>query len=84
MATITRPATVRYSSYAAPGGRSAPDGRSFRNDRSRRGYAAFSYVLLRLLPSRNQVLHSLEHVRWEWSVGAIGLEVLSESGYDQS
>ena len=48
------------------------------------GYAVFAYLLLRLLPSLKQALYSLEHVRWEWIVGAIVLEVLSESGYVQS
>jgi hypothetical protein len=48
------------------------------------GYAVFVYLLLRLVPSLRQALHSLEHVRWEWIVGAIVLEVLSESGYVQS
>jgi uncharacterized membrane protein YbhN (UPF0104 family) len=48
------------------------------------GYAVLAYLLLRLLPSLKQALHSLEHVRWEWIVGAIALEVLSESGYVQS
>lgn len=48
------------------------------------GYAVFAYLLLRLLPALKQALHSLEHVRWEWIIGAIVLEVLSESGYVQS
>src|SRR5262249_23272067 len=36
------------------------------------------------LPAFKQALHSLEHVSWEWIVGAIALEVLSEYGYVQS
>jgi uncharacterized membrane protein YbhN (UPF0104 family) len=48
------------------------------------GYAVFAYLLLRLLPVLKQALHSLEHVSWEWIVGAIALEVLSESGYVMS
>jgi uncharacterized membrane protein YbhN (UPF0104 family) len=48
------------------------------------GYAVFAYLLLKLLPSLRQALDSLEHVHWEWIVGAIVLEVLSESGYVQS
>jgi uncharacterized membrane protein YbhN (UPF0104 family) len=48
------------------------------------GYAVFAYLLLRLLPTLRQALHSLEHVRWEWIVGAMVLEVLSESGYVQA
>jgi uncharacterized membrane protein YbhN (UPF0104 family) len=48
------------------------------------GYIAIAYVMLRLLPELKQALHNLEHVRWEWLVGAIALEVLSEFGYVQS
>jgi uncharacterized membrane protein YbhN (UPF0104 family) len=48
------------------------------------GYAVLAYLLLRLLPALKQALHSLEHVSWAWIVGAIALEVLSESGYVQS
>src|SRR5438270_7320581 len=48
------------------------------------GYAVFAYLLLRLLPAFKQALHSLEHVSWEWIVGAIALEVVSEYGYVQS
>ena len=45
------------------------------------GYLVLAYLLLRLLPGLKQALHSLEGVRWEWVVGAIALEVLSEFGY---
>ena len=48
------------------------------------GFAVFAYLLLRLLPSFKQGLHSLEHVQWEWIAGAVVLEVLSESGYVQA
>jgi uncharacterized membrane protein YbhN (UPF0104 family) len=48
------------------------------------GYVALAYLLLRLLPALKQALQSLEHVRWEWIVGAIALELLSEFGYVQS
>jgi uncharacterized membrane protein YbhN (UPF0104 family) len=48
------------------------------------GYAIFVYLLLRLLPTLKQALHNLEHVRWEWIVGATVLEILSESGYVQA
>ena len=48
------------------------------------GYIVLVYLLYRLLPALKQALHSLEHVRWEWIVGAIGLELLSEFGYVQS
>jgi uncharacterized membrane protein YbhN (UPF0104 family) len=45
------------------------------------GYAVFAYLLLRLLPSLKHALHSLEHVKWQWLVGALALEVFSEMGY---
>jgi hypothetical protein len=35
------------------------------------GYVVFAYLLFRLLPALKQALHSLEHVRWEWIVGAV-------------
>ena len=48
------------------------------------GYVVLAYLLLRLLPTLKQALHSLEHVRWEWVLGAFALEILSEFGYVQS
>ena len=45
------------------------------------GYLAAVYVVLRLIPALKQALHSLEHVSWEWLLGAIVLEVLSELGF---
>jgi uncharacterized membrane protein YbhN (UPF0104 family) len=45
------------------------------------GYLAVAYLVLKLVPSLQQALHSLEHVSWEWVVGAIALEVLSETGF---
>jgi uncharacterized membrane protein YbhN (UPF0104 family) len=48
------------------------------------GYVVLAYMLLRLLPALKQAVHSLEHVRWEWIVGAVALEVLSEFGYVQA
>jgi uncharacterized membrane protein YbhN (UPF0104 family) len=48
------------------------------------GYLVAAYLVLRLIPTLKQGLHSLEHVSWEWTVGAIGLEVLSEAGFVMS
>jgi hypothetical protein len=48
------------------------------------GYVILAYLLLRLLPAFKEALHGLEHVRWEWIVGAVALELLSEFGYVQS
>ena len=44
-------------------------------------YLAAVYLILRLIPTLEQALHSLKRVSWEWVVGAILLEVLSESGF---
>ena len=45
------------------------------------GYLVAAYVVLKLIPTLKQALRSLEHVSWEWVLGAIALEVLSELGY---
>jgi uncharacterized membrane protein YbhN (UPF0104 family) len=45
------------------------------------GYVVLALLLLKLLPALRQALHSLEHVRWQWVVGALLLEVLSELGF---
>jgi hypothetical protein len=45
------------------------------------GYAVAAYLVLRLVPTLEKALHSLEHVSWEWLVGAIALEVVSETGF---
>ena len=45
------------------------------------GWAVFAVLLLKLVPSLRQAVHSFEHVSWEWVVGALALEVLSENGY---
>jgi uncharacterized membrane protein YbhN (UPF0104 family) len=45
------------------------------------GYLVVAYLILRLIPTLNQALHSLREVSWEWIVGAILLEVLSETGF---
>ncbi len=48
------------------------------------GWVVFAVLLLKLVPSLKQALHSLEHVSWEWVIGALVLEVLSENGYVMS
>jgi uncharacterized membrane protein YbhN (UPF0104 family) len=45
------------------------------------GWLVFGYLLLKLVPDFKQALRSLEHVRWEWILSALALEVLSEGGY---
>jgi len=45
------------------------------------GYLVVAYLVLKLIPALKQALLSLEHVSWEWVLGAIALEVLSELGF---
>jgi hypothetical protein len=45
------------------------------------GYLVAAYVVLKLIPTLKQALRSLEHVSWEWVLGALALEVLSELGF---
>ncbi|HEY2654403.1 MAG TPA: lysylphosphatidylglycerol synthase domain-containing protein [Solirubrobacteraceae bacterium] len=45
------------------------------------GYLVAAYLVLRLLPTLEQALRSLEHVAWEWVAGAVAIEVLSEIGF---
>jgi len=45
------------------------------------GYLLAAYVVLKLIPTLEQALRSLEHVSWEWVLGALALEVLSELGF---
>jgi uncharacterized membrane protein YbhN (UPF0104 family) len=47
-------------------------------------YVVLAYLLFRLLPELKQAFRRLEHVRWQWILGAVVLEVLSEFGYVQS
>ncbi|MGO8904789.1 MAG: lysylphosphatidylglycerol synthase transmembrane domain-containing protein [Solirubrobacteraceae bacterium] len=44
-------------------------------------YAVLAYLVLRLAPGLEQALESLEHLQWQWVVGAIALETLSETGF---
>jgi uncharacterized membrane protein YbhN (UPF0104 family) len=45
------------------------------------GFLVAAYLILRLIPTLNQALTSLKHVSWGWVVGAIALEILSETGF---
>lgn len=45
------------------------------------GYLVAGYLVLKLIPTLEQAFRSLEHVSWEWIVGAIALEVVSETGF---
>jgi len=45
------------------------------------GFVLAAYLVLRLIPTLNEALTSLKRVSWGWVVGAIVLEVLSETGF---
>jgi uncharacterized membrane protein YbhN (UPF0104 family) len=45
------------------------------------GLLGAAYLVLKLIPALKQALRSLEHVSWEWVLGAIALEVVSELGF---
>ncbi len=45
------------------------------------GYLVVAYLILRLIPTLNEALHSLKQVSWAWIAGAIVLEFLSETGF---
>jgi uncharacterized membrane protein YbhN (UPF0104 family) len=45
------------------------------------GWLVVAYLVLRLIPTLNQALTSLKSVSWGWVVGAIVLEVVSETGF---
>ena len=45
------------------------------------GYVVAAILVLKVIPALKQALLSLQHVRWQWVVGAIALEVLSETGF---
>jgi uncharacterized membrane protein YbhN (UPF0104 family) len=45
------------------------------------GYLVAAYLVLKLIPTLNQALASLKRVSWRWVVGAMLLEVLSETGF---
>ena len=44
-------------------------------------YVVAALLVLKVIPALKQALRSLEHVRWQWVLGAIALEVLSETGF---
>ena len=45
------------------------------------GYLLVAYVVLKVIPALKDALDSLERVSWEWVAAAIGLEILSETGF---
>src|SRR5437588_2269678 len=45
------------------------------------GFVLFVYVFLKLIPGLEKALKDLENVRFEWVLGAMAVETLSEVGY---
>src|SRR5271168_65809 len=45
------------------------------------GYVAVAYLVLKLIPTLTRALSSLEHVRWQWLLAALALELISEIGF---
>ena len=45
------------------------------------GYLVVAYLVLKLIPSLEQALSSLEHARWELVLVALVLETFSEMGF---
>jgi uncharacterized membrane protein YbhN (UPF0104 family) len=45
------------------------------------GYLVAAYLVVRLIPTLEEAFRSLQHVSWEWIVGAMALEVVSETGF---
>jgi uncharacterized membrane protein YbhN (UPF0104 family) len=45
------------------------------------GFLLVVYAVLKLIPSLEQALHTLEHASWIWVLALLALEVLSEAGY---
>jgi uncharacterized membrane protein YbhN (UPF0104 family) len=45
------------------------------------GYLIVAYLIVRLIPSLKAALRSLEQVRWQWVLAALGIETLSELGF---
>jgi uncharacterized membrane protein YbhN (UPF0104 family) len=45
------------------------------------GYAVVAYLILRLIPSLESALTSLERMNWQWLAVAFALELVSETGF---
>jgi uncharacterized membrane protein YbhN (UPF0104 family) len=45
------------------------------------GFLIVVYAVLKLIPALEQALHAIEHASWEWVIGLLALEVLSETGF---
>jgi hypothetical protein len=66
--------------------RTVEAGRAARRDLGKKllkliGYLVVGYLILRLIPSLERAIGSLERVRWQWLVVAFALEVASEMGF---
>ena len=45
------------------------------------GFLLVVYAVLKLIPALEQALHTLENASWEWVLGLLAVEVLSEAGF---
>ena len=45
------------------------------------GFLLLVYVVLKLIPTLERALHTLQHASWAWVVALLGLELLSETGF---
>src|SRR5436305_5362255 len=48
------------------------------------GFAAFVYLVLKLIPGFEKALTNLQNVKFQWVIGAMAVETLSEIGYVDS
>jgi uncharacterized membrane protein YbhN (UPF0104 family) len=63
----------------AAGGGHHPQGDVRRRALKLVGYVVLAFLVIKLIPGLHQALRSLEHVRWQWLLVAVVLEVLSEA-----
>jgi uncharacterized membrane protein YbhN (UPF0104 family) len=45
------------------------------------GFLLVVYAVLKLIPTLEQALHTLEHASWGWVLGLFAIELLSEAGF---
>jgi hypothetical protein len=45
------------------------------------GFVVVVYVVLKFIPALEEALHAIEHASWEWVIGLLAIEVLSETGF---
>jgi uncharacterized membrane protein YbhN (UPF0104 family) len=45
------------------------------------GFLVVVYVVLKLIPALKEALHALQQASWEWVLGLIAIEIVSETGF---